>query len=71
MSIRRKHLRLEQTKLDRVRRLFGVTTDQAAIELALDLVLADESLLRTHRSVRRIGGVADVFGSTSRRPSSI
>ena len=66
MAIRHKHLKLDQTKIDRARRLFGVKTEQETVERALDLALAEEPILRAHRKVKGAGKgadrIADVFG---------
>jgi hypothetical protein len=62
MAIRHKHLKLDQTKIDRARRLLDVSTEQETIERALDLLLGEESILRAHRKVKGTGGVVDVFG---------
>jgi hypothetical protein len=62
MAIRHKHLKLDQGKIDRAKRLFGVKTEQETIEIALDLALAEEPLLKVHRSVRGVGGITDVYG---------
>jgi len=64
MAVRHKHLKLDQGKIDKVRRLFGVKTEQETIELALDLALAEEPLLRAHRKVRGVGGITDVFSQS-------
>ena len=64
MAVRHKHLKLDQGKIDKVRRLFGVKTEQETIELALDLALAEEPLLRAHRKVRGMGGITDVFSQS-------
>jgi hypothetical protein len=32
------------------------------VELALDMVIAEEAILRAHRKVKGTGGVVDVFG---------
>jgi len=61
MAIRHKHLKLDQTKIDKARRLFGVKTEQETIERALDLVIAEEPILRAHRKVRNAGGLSDIF----------
>ncbi|HEY6478332.1 MAG TPA: type II toxin-antitoxin system VapB family antitoxin [Polyangia bacterium] len=61
MAVRHKHLKLEQTKIDKARRLFGVKTEQETIELALDLVIAEGPILRAHRKVRNAGGLSDIF----------
>ena len=61
MALRDKHMKLDQTKIDRARRLLGTTTEQATIELALDLALAEEPILRSLRRTRGVGGFEDVF----------
>lgn len=62
MARKHKHLKLEQLKIDRARRLLGVKTEQEAIELALDLLLAEEAIVKVHRAVRGAGGFVDPFG---------
>ncbi|MBI2897820.1 MAG: hypothetical protein HYY06_29950 [Deltaproteobacteria bacterium] len=62
MAIRHKHLKLDQAKLDRARRLLQLATEQETVERALDLVLSEEPILRAHRGVRAVGGFVDVFG---------
>jgi hypothetical protein len=61
MAIRHKHLKLDQGKIDRAKRLMQAKTEQETVERALDLVLAEEPILRAHRRVRVVGGFADVF----------
>lgn len=63
MAIRHKHLKLDQTKIDTARRLLGLSTEQETVETALDLVIAEEPILRAHRKVRGVGSVVDVFGA--------
>ena len=60
--IRHKHLKLDQSKIDRARRLLGVRTEQETIETALDLLLAEQPILRAHRQVKAVGGFEDFFG---------
>jgi len=62
MAIRHKHLKLDQTKIDRARRLFGLKTEQETVERALDLALAEEPILRVHRKVKGAGGIVDILG---------
>jgi hypothetical protein len=62
MAMRHKHLKLEQTKLDRAKRLLGVKTEQETIERALDVLLGEEPIIRAHRRVKGVGGFSDVFG---------
>ena len=56
-------IRLSQTKIDRARRILRTKTQQETVERALDLVLAEEAIIRTHRRVKRVGGFTDVFGT--------
>jgi len=46
-----KHLKLDQSKIDRAKKLLGVKTEQETIERALDLVLGEEP---TRRSLIRL-----------------
>jgi hypothetical protein len=62
MSIRHKHLKIDQRKLDRAKRILRLTTEQETIDRALDAILAEEEILRAHRKVRAVGGFADAFG---------
>jgi hypothetical protein len=58
---RHKHLKLDQTKIDRAKRLLGTKTEQETIERALDLVVGEERILKAHRSLAGVGGFEDVF----------
>lgn len=57
----RKNVIMDQRKLDVVRRALGVDTETEAIDQALDLVAFGEELANGFRSVRRSGGIEDVF----------
>jgi hypothetical protein len=61
MSVRHKHLKLDQSKIDKARRLFGAKTEQETVERALDLVIAEDPILRAHRKVKNAGGLSDLF----------
>lgn len=61
-AIRHKHLRLDQKKLLRVRTILGVATETEALEGAMNLVLAEDAILKALRRVRRKGQVERVFG---------
>ena len=67
MATRHKHLKLDQGKIDRARRLLQAKTEQETIERALDLVLGEEAILRAHRRVKSVGGFDDVYRKS--RPS--
>lgn len=51
--IRHKHLRLDQRKIDQVKRFLGVETDTEAIDRALDILVAEE---RINVALKRLGG---------------
>ena len=61
MSIRHKHLKIDQVKLDRAKKLLRVTTEQETIDRALDAILAEEIIVRAHAKVRSVGGFTDAF----------
>jgi hypothetical protein len=58
---RHKHLKLDQSKIDRAKKLLGAKTEQETIERALDLVLGEERILRAHAKVARVGGFEDAL----------
>mgnify|MGYP001773268937 CR=1 FL=1 len=60
-KIRDKHLKLDQEKLDRVRRLLGAQTERAAIEQALELVLFEEELNRLLQELKGKGTIKKIF----------
>ena len=66
MSIRHKHLKLDQRKLDKARALLGVATEQETVEVALDILVAEGVILKVHRQVAGVGGFVDAFGSPHR-----
>jgi len=63
MALRHKHLKIDQVKLDRAKRILRLTTEQDTVDRALDSVLAEETILRAHRKLRKIGGMTNAFGS--------
>jgi hypothetical protein len=62
MGLRHKHLKIDQRKLDRAKRILRLATEQETIDRALDAILTEAEILRAHRKVRSVGGFADVFG---------
>lgn len=64
--LKHKHLKLDQSKIDRARKLLGVRTEQETIDRALDVLIADEAILRAHRKVRGVGGFEDIFADETR-----
>jgi hypothetical protein len=58
---------VDQRKLDAARRTLGVDTETEAIDLALDFVAFRREVAEGLASMRRAGGIDDVFESR-RRP---
>lgn len=56
-----KRLNVDQSKIDRAKKLLGAKTEEETIEMALDLVLGEEPILQAHRRVKAIGGFEDIF----------
>jgi hypothetical protein len=56
-----KHLKLDQSKIDRAKKLLGAKTEQETIERALDLVLGEEAIPEVHRRVKSVGGFDTIF----------
>lgn len=52
MALRHKHLKIDQTKLDRAKRLLKLPTEQATIDRALDAVLAEQAIVDAHQKTR-------------------
>jgi hypothetical protein len=63
----RKNVAMDQRKLDAARRALGVDTETETIDLALDLVAFRREVVEGVATMRRVGGIQDVFESR-RRP---
>jgi hypothetical protein len=63
MALRHKHLKIDQRKLDRAKRILKLTTEQETIDRALDAILEEEEILRAHRKIRAVGGMVDAFAN--------
>jgi len=61
MAIRHKHLKLDQRKIDKARRALGTRTEQETLDRALDMVLAEDRIIRVLRRGRAVGGFEDVL----------
>ena len=44
---RHKHLKLDQSKIDRAKKLLGARTERESIERALDLVIAEGAIVKS------------------------
>ena len=60
-ALRHKHIRLDQAKLDRVKRILGAKTDTQALERALELVVQEQRINTLMRSVRGKARIRRVF----------
>jgi hypothetical protein len=61
MAIRHKHVKLDQAKIDRARRMVRAKTEQDTLDEALDLLLSEGPILRAHRRLRRTAEIERVF----------
>ena len=60
-KIRRKNVNIDQSKLDRVRKLLGSETETEAIDQALDMILFREEVVRGIERIAGTGGIENVF----------
>lgn len=67
MALRHKHLKIDQAKLDRAKRLLRLPTEQATIDRALDAVLAEQVIVNAHQKTRNVGGMIDSFEENTQR----
>ncbi len=61
MVTRHKHLKLDQAKIDKAKRALRARTEQETLERALDMVLAEDRIVRVLRRGRAVGGFEDAF----------
>lgn len=59
--LRHKHVRLDQAKLDKVKRILAAETDTEALDRALDVVVAEDEIDAVLRRVRGKGHLTRVF----------
>ena len=55
----KKTIELNQDYIDRARAIFGVRTDKAAVNKALELAVIDDEIIKAHEL---IGGKGDLIG---------
>ncbi len=60
-DLRHKHVRLDQVKLRKARRILEAATDTETLERALELVVSEAGIDTVLRSVRGKGGLRKVF----------
>jgi hypothetical protein len=59
--IRHKHVRIDQAKLDKAKRLLEAETDTETIDRALAIVISEAEIDKTLRAVRGKGRLRKVF----------
>ena len=59
--VRHKHVRLDQTKLDRAKEILGASTETETLERALDLVLTEVEIEKALKGARRNARLRRVF----------
>jgi hypothetical protein len=64
-DIRRKNVNIDQTKLDRVRKLLGSSSETEAIDQALDMLLFREEVTAGLARLAGSGGIVDAFTNDS------
>ena len=60
-ALRHKHFRLNQAKLDRLRTALGARSETEAIELAADIILAEEEIKKVLHQIKGKGRLKRVF----------
>ena len=60
-AIQHKHVRIDQVKLDRARRLLGARTETEALDRALGLVVAEGEIDAALMKLRGKGSLRKVF----------
>jgi hypothetical protein len=61
----RKQFILEQSKIERVKKIVKAKTDTEAITRALDIIIENSMIETALSSVKGKGGIKDVYGRTS------
>jgi hypothetical protein len=51
-SMKHKHLKLDQKKIDFAKRYFGVESEQEAIDKALSLIMDERQIVRTMKTLK-------------------
>jgi hypothetical protein len=60
-ALRRKHVQLNQEKLNRAKNILGAKTETEALDRALDVVVAEAEIDATLRAARGKGRLRKVF----------
>jgi hypothetical protein len=60
-SVRHKHIRIDQAKLDKARKVLAVATETEALDRALTLVVSEAEVDAALRAVSRKGRLKKLF----------
>lgn len=60
-SIKHKHLKLDQRKIDQAKAYLGVKTESEAIERALEILIAEQTINTALRKVKAKGRIEKIF----------
>jgi hypothetical protein len=60
-SVRHKHIRIDQAKLDKAKEVLAVATETEALDRALTLVVSEAAIDRTLRQVEGKGRLKKIF----------
>ena len=60
-SVRHKHVRIDQAKLDKARRVFAVATETEALDRALTLVVSEATIDEALRQAAGKGRLKKIF----------
>ena len=60
-SVRHKHVRIDQAKLDKARRVFAAATETEALDRALTLVVSEATIDEALRQVAGKGRLKKIF----------
>jgi hypothetical protein len=60
-SVRHKHIRIDQTKLDKARKILAAATETEALDRALTLVVSEAEVDAVLREVSRKGKLKKLF----------
>ncbi len=60
-SLRHKHVQLDQSKLDRARRILGARTETEALDRALHIVISEAGIDKALKKARGKGRIRKVF----------
>jgi hypothetical protein len=60
-TVRAKHLRVNQAKLTRLKKVLGAATETEAIDKAMDYLLAEDEILKVLRRAKGRGRIKRIF----------